>query len=283
MRGAAYNILEVLLPRRCGVCGCKLYTGEECLCTTCISTMPLTYFWQRRFNPMADKYNARIEALRGTCGDFAPEPYNGAAALYFYKGDYRELSKALKYQARVKLGRYVAAALGRKLSGSEGFRDADIIVPVPLHRLRRMMRGYNQAEIIAREVALQLNGCAAAEEAGAEASAKGCDAAAKGCAAAGGCRVDTHLLKRSRYTRSQAHLDTDKKAENVRGAFRCDMAALAPECPPRKILLIDDVFTTGSTLAECHRAIRLALRERYGAEKAAKIEICAATLAFVGE
>jgi len=216
--------------------------------------MPLTFFWERLNNPMADKLNGCIEKLRAEQEDFNPEPYSPAAALYFYKEGYRSLSKSLKYDANISLGRFCGAALGRKLSLSDIFAGTDIVVPVPLHPLRRMKRGYNQAEIIAREVSKLLPGSV----------------------------LDTTLLRRSRYTKSQARLSVDKKGKNVHNAFSVDLCQLR-DIPPRGILLVDDVFTTGSTLSECHRCLRLALRERYGAEKAARITISAATLAFVGE
>jgi len=203
---------------------------------------------------MADKLNARIEILRNASDDCLSEPYSPAAALYFYKDNYRKLSKSLKYDANLTLGRFVAKALGRKLAASEYFSDTDLVVPVPLHPLRRLRRGYNQAEIIAREVTAKLP-----------------DAF-----------MDTTFLRRCRYTKSQARLGIEKKSSNVHNAFIADTAHLG-NTPPRNILILDDVFTTGSTVAECHRCIRLALRQKYGEEKAARVTISVATLAFVGE
>jgi len=203
---------------------------------------------------MADKLNGCIEKLRTGDGDCSYDPYSPAAALFFYKEGYRKLSKSLKYDANLSLGRYCAAALGRKLSQSEIFADTEIVVPVPLHPLRRFRRGYNQAGIIAEKVAETLPSAVLCPQ----------------------------LLRRKRYTKSQARLSVGKKAGNVHNAFSVDINRFE-DTPPRSILLIDDVFTTGSTLSECHRCIRLALRERYGEETAARVTISVATLAFVGE
>jgi len=234
-------LLDILLPRRCGVCGDKLLTGEMCLCADCVEGMPLTYFWDQPKNAMADKLNARIEALRVAGADFSRETYAYAVALYFYKGPYKEISKSLKYNTDLKLGRHVAALLGERVAASEMLRDVDMVVPVPLHRLRRLRRGYNQSEVIAREVART---------------------AAVPCV--------TDLLVRVKRTRTQTRLSISEKATNVAGAFRVDKKNVIP----RHVLLIDDVFTTGSTLAECHRALRQAF-------PLARISV--ATLAFVGD
>ena len=102
---------------------------------------------------MADKLNGRVQAIRDRCGITEYEPYIQAAALFFYRGDYKALTRELKYNAELPLGRYVAGILGRKLSGSGLWDDVDVVIPVPLHWWRRYRRGYNQAEVIAREVA----------------------------------------------------------------------------------------------------------------------------------
>lgn len=245
------HLLDLILPRHCAVCGAVLLAPESCLCTRCVTDMPLTYFWQQEHNPMADKFNARIQQLRDDVGYAGMEPYSCAAALFFYKGDYRYLTKGLKYDANMTLGRYVADALGRKLSSCEGYGTVDMIIPVPLHWTRRFRRGYNQSEVIAASVASHLCG-----------------------------RVENSILWRVRRTASQVNRSVSMKAANVSGAFEADF--VGRECPSH-ILLVDDVFTSGSTMAECHAALRRALRQCYGTKKAAAVRISAATLAFVGD
>ena len=250
----ANNLLELLLPRRCFVCGRELLQQERFLCTSCAMNIPLTYFWTENHNAMADKLNGRVQAIRDRCGITEYEPYIQAAALFFYRGDYKGLTRELKYNAELPLGRYMAGILGRKLSGSGYFGDVDVVIPVPLHWWRRYRRGYNQAEVIAREVAAAL-----------------------------GATVDTATLRRRRHTKSQARLDVGSKAGNVAGAF--EVSAIPEWCRSsdgceRKvhhILLIDDVFTTGSTLAECCFALRRGLPPDI------PVRISVATLAFVGE
>lgn len=258
--------MDILLPRHCAVCGTKLIEGEECLCTECAMHMPLTYFWTMESNVMSDKLNLRIERKRTKLDIRGLEPYSHAAALYFYVGDYEKISKALKYNADIPTGRYAAATLGRKLASSPIFTDVDLIVPVPLHWARRLSRGYNQAEVIAREMALEMEDRT----------------------------VDTKLIRRKRHTKTQTGVAVAGKAENVAGAFGIDtehLKGLLEKGDLHHILLVDDVFTTGSTISECHVALRSALAEilsaQHGAEQgtkeAASIKISAATLAYVGE
>lgn len=245
-------IMDLILPRRCAVCGMKLLRNEKVLCTDCAEGMPLTYFWQREHNPMADKLNERIQGR---------EQYSFAVALYFYKDGYKALSKELKYEADVKTGRYVAAALGRKILEAPFLKDVDVIVPVPLHWWRCLSRGYNQSQIIAESVVSVLNEAGRAPVA-----------------------VKPDALRRTRRTKTQVHLAMKDKAANVSGAFKARFQdGLISDIPPVHILLIDDVFTSGSTLAECHKALREALVERFGHVAGSAVKISVATLAFVGD
>ncbi len=99
----------------------------------------------------------------------------------------------------------------------------DIIVPVPLHKERRRHRGFNQAALLAHELSGPV-----------------------------GLPVDETTLVRHRATASQVGLDVEARRKNVRDAFRCSTHRLAD----RRVLLIDDICTTGSTLEACAVALR---------------------------
>ena len=255
------GMLDILLPRQCAVCGRRLLLRESHICTECLADFPQTYFFLQEHNPMADRFNAVIQQGIEADMDCGQRPrlqmYEYALALYYYKDGYKNLSKGLKYDADIALGRFIAAALGRKVALCSYLADVDLVIPVPLHWHRKLKRGYNQAEIIANEVVRNI-------------TATGRE-----------CRMESRLLQRHRRTASQALLDVGKKAENVRGAFSLREEKLPSSV--RHILIVDDVFTTGSTLGECHRAIRGAIVRRFGPEKASSVRISAATLAFVGD
>lgn len=213
------TIADLALPRHCLVCGRKLIPEESHLCLGCLADLPETHFSTLRINPMADSLNARIE----DGGHAQGERYLYATALFYYQGGYKKLTPELKYRRNFAAGKHLARLLGERIASSPLYADVDAVVPVPLHWTRRFKRGYNQAEIIAEEVARAL---------GAE------------------CRAG--LLARTRRTRTQTVLGKSGKAANVKGAFRATRRGPVPG----HILLIDDVCTTGSTLYECYTALR---------------------------
>ena len=248
MKSCIKAVADLLLPRVCAVCGRKLTAGERNICLYCLSELPQTFFWERKHNAMADKFNSLIErGVDGTLMGGRLERYAYAVALFFYdgKGDYRRITQQLKYHADLGLGREFGSMLAHRIEEARHFEDVDVIIPVPLHWTRKWKRGYNQAEVIAKEVARQL-----------------------------GVDLRTDLLKRSRRTRTQTKVDPAKKSDNVRGAFTVNKPRLQEE-NYRHIVLVDDVFTSGSTLHNCF----LALREVYPYP----VRISVATLGFVGE
>ena len=235
-------LLDLLMPRECLVCGRRLGARERHLCIWCAADLPLTYYWEQPHNPMADEFNAILERKR--VREELPKrmQYAHAAALLFYhhENPYKQIPRALKYGGNVAAGQYFAAQLGRYLSESEAFRDVDTVIPIPLHWQRKWQRGYNQADVIAKALSAALG---AREEAGA--------------------------LQRVRRTRSQTALKAEDRLKNVQGVFR--LKKPIPEA--RHVLLVDDTFTTGATLAAGYEAVRTALGEQ--------VRISVATLAVV--
>lgn len=237
---------DLLLPRVCIVCGCRLLRHERHICLSCLMDMPLTHFWDMSHNPMADRFNEMIE--KGLEG--GKERYAYAAALFFYHHDagYRHIPYQIKYHGNTEAGTHFGKMLGKRLASGSLWSDVDMVIPVPLHWTREWKRGYNQAETIASAIASET-----------------------------GIPIRTDILKRRRRTRTQTRLDIEGKAKNVAGAFSVseDAAAIFREGGNvRHILLVDDVFTTGSTLHACFQALRSVFPP--------SVRISVATLGFVG-
>lgn len=162
------------------------------------------------------------------------EPAAGEQAAYLYGGPMSEAIRRLKYRGRSELAEPLGARLARACRSLAG--EVDLVVPVPLHRRRLAERGFNQSALLARRVARAL-----------------------------GVPHRPRLLRRTRDTPPQAGLDEPGRAENVRGAFVAK--------PIRgRVLLIDDVRTTGATLPACSEALREAGAERVHGRVLARVE-----------
>jgi len=152
-----------------------------------------------------------------------------AVALYYFRPDagYNGIMHSIKYQGNKQLGYRLGWLLGDYLTKSD-LPKPDAVVPVPLHPLRYFKRGYNQAAVIAEGISSALG-------------------------------VETHhkLLRRTRHTRSQVSLSTEKKRDNIKGAFKANQKEIKKMTNKgvRHILIVDDTMTTGATLAECCKAV----------------------------
>lgn len=241
---------DLVLPRHCIICGRQLYSSEKHICLHCLADMPMTHYWKRSHNPMADKFNHLVQqAIENNGLDNPQEKYSyGAALILFQDGSpYRKIFYEIKYKGNIEAGLHFGTMLGKRLSDSHLFDDVDIVVPVPLHWLRKWKRGYNQAEVIASCVAVELN-----------------------------AELRSDILYRKRKTQTQTKLDHADKIKNVAGAFevRKDTLARLDGRLPEHIVVLDDVFTSGNTLHACF----VALREVFPPS----IRISVATLGFVG-
>ena len=189
---------------------------------------------ERLISPFAfsaeDHSSEAGEARCGLCRRLEP-PYVKATAYGSYESGLRELIHLLKYNqvrpAANVLGRMLAEAVEdlRALFGETEL----LVVPVPLHSTKLRQRRFNQSELIAR-AALKVN-------------------------SAGRFQLSLGLLERRRETKSQIGLSRHQRRENIRGAF---VVTRPREVAGREVLLVDDVFTTGTTVSECARILRRA-------------------------
>ena len=220
-RRAVTALSDVVMPPVCLVCRTRIET-HDALCASC---------W-RRIDfirpPLCDRLGLPLPfdiggPMISAAAAADPPPYRRARAVAAYTGAMQDLVHGLKFQdrhdVRRLLGRWLADA-GRDL-----LSDCDIVVPVPLARGRLLVRRFNQAAILAREVAR-----------------------------VSGLTYEPMALERTRATTSQIGLSRGERQRNVAGAFAVPKRRAAG-VRGRRVLLIDDVVTTGSTVGACARAL----------------------------
>ena len=222
LRRIATAALDVVLPPRCLACGTTV--GETgTLCAPCWRAV--TFLG----GPCCDCCGIPFEFDLGAgtlCGACArqPPPFDRARAVMRYDAASRKLVLAFKHSDKLHL----APAFGTwlKRAGGALAAEAQIAVPVPLHWTRLFARRYNQSAVLAHALA-----------------------------AAGGPAVGADWLIRRRRTPSQGKRNAAQRERNVKSAF-----ALRPGRTVKglRVLLIDDVFTTGATVGECARVLRRA-------------------------
>lgn len=153
-----------------------------------------------------------------------PPAFDRARSAVAYDGVARQLVTGLKFHDRTELARSMAGWMAR--AGAELIAEADMIVPVPLHRIRFFSRRHNQAAELARALA-QL----------------------------GSVPVDNAVMTRTRSTAQQTGLGARERKANVRGAFDV-LPSAAGRLRGRRVLLVDDVFTTGATVSAAARVLK---------------------------
>lgn len=218
------EILHLLYPVRCPFCdelvGSEFGKWEYPICPQCRETIEYVR------EPACMKCGKPLEDERAEyCGDCTRKEhlFDQGKALWVYKGAVRQSIYRLKYGNRREYG----IAYAQELAGRYGTwirsRDIQLIVPIPLHSKRRRQRGFNQAEIVARELGqqLQLPVC--------------CD-----------------LLIRCIDTRPQKELNDKERKNNLKKAFKIARNNVQLE----HILLVDDIYTTGSTMDGAAEVLR---------------------------
>ncbi|WP_090709598.1 MULTISPECIES: ComF family protein [unclassified Beijerinckia] len=224
-RHAAQQAVDIVYPPSCMACLAATQQSAA-LCATCWTAMPFVErpFCERLGTPFTHDLGQGLISPEAMAN---PPVYGRARVVARYEdGPARQLVHRLKYGDRTEL----AGAMGRWMarSGADLLNDADLLVPVPLHRWRLFGRRFNQAAELARVVA-DISGIA----------------------------VDPLLLRRIKPTRPQVGLTRAQRAENVQGVFRVDEAAKAV-IAGRKIVLIDDVMTSGATANAAARVLQRA-------------------------
>lgn len=216
-----HGLISIVYPPSC--VACQAATGEaQALCSTCWSGLGFIErpYCERLGTPFAVDLGP---GLLSPAAIADPPVFARARAVCRFDGAARELVHRLKYGDRIDL----ALTLGRMMAqaGRELLGEAEIVAPIPLHRTRLWSRRFNQAAALAGVVARQADR-----------------------------PFRPALLARVKRTRQQVGLTRPQRADNLQGAFRVP-DAIRPQVEGRRILLIDDVLTTGATANAAARAL----------------------------
>lgn len=216
------GLLDLIYPVKCPFCG--TVTGDG-ICEACRKRI------RKIEEPYCMKCGKPVPSVEQEyCYDCSRKTheFEEGRSIWVHKSPVSDALYAFKYQNRRIYGEIFGRELAELYGGYLREKEIHLIVPVPLHRKKRQSRGYNQAEIIARILSERT-----------------------------GIPIDTRLLVRRRATVPQKQLNDKARRKNIRGAF-----AARGQVKGQNLVLVDDIYTTGSTLDEAARILR-----RAGAQK----------------
>ena len=212
MKLAFTYFIDFFLPRFCPGCNKKLSPNEKPVCEECLSSLLVTD---------EEKLTSEFEK------NFAASNYiDDYFAAYIFEIDktLQHIIHALKYKKQFRLGIFLGETIGEKVKALKW--QIDIIIPVPIHHLKKVERGFNQSDFLAKGLTNSLK-----------------------------IPNSTRIVKRTRHTESQTRLNMKERAKNVADAFK----VRKPEkIHGKNILLVDDVCTTGATILECAKMLKSA-------------------------
>ena len=217
------NVLELLFPRRCLVCRARLHYGSHnVICESCRDDVKSV--GEQLCVSCGCELPKRGRRENGWCGACLQHPphYTTARSVFLYEPPLPALLKAFKFDHDMVSLTGLKELLGDRNFGE--YEECDLIIPVPLHNKRLRERGYNQSLLLAKTF---FPGCLD--------------------------KISTNILLRDRYTIPQTTLSGDKRRKNLVGAF---VVHSQDELVGKSICLVDDVYTTGTTVNACSKVLR---------------------------
>ena len=216
-------IISTIFPRTCSLCGRTLpFSFEENICDTCMQSIP------KLDGLICHKCSLPLPDGGATCSDCKSNKeiyFEVLKAPYTYSIQMKKLIKKLKYLRKPFLAKDLSYSLAKFIIKENIDKNIDFIVPVPMHWLKKWKRGYNQAELLAKYVAQIID------------------------------KPMYNALIRTRYTKPQFTLKKRQRKENLEDMFAVNKK-YADVIKGKRILLIDDIATTCSTVNQCAKVLK---------------------------
>lgn len=219
------SFLNLVYPEECLICATAVARHQDCgICSPCWDKVLALKIVPPRCASCGLPFQNFDEDQEHLCGNciLKMPPYSGARSFGYYTAGLATIAQELKFHGRRNLVRLLGPLLAAAFFDSWHMEDFDLIVPVPLHARRKSERGYNQAELLAKALQRQI------------------------------AVPVVSALVRVRPTVPQVGLTHSERIENMRKAFQCPRPPLVSN---KRILLLDDVMTTGATAASAASAL----------------------------
>lgn len=218
------SLIDILYPRYCHICLNSIsdisYDG---VCSACLEKIKI------KTTPFCKKCGLTLKSVlnqQAYCSKCRNKQFcfDEALSVSDYSGITKKSIQLFKYRRKIKIGRNLSIIMTRFLKQHFNLNNIDLITAVPLHKIKLKERGFNQAEILANLISINLTIPASFDK-----------------------------LLRHRNTLSQYQMSLKQRQLNIKGAFCCRDKSFFQN---KSILIIDDIFTTGATLSECSRILK---------------------------
>jgi len=206
-------VLNFIYPPYCIICKTRLKPGLTLICKTCWQSLP-------RIDNTQNQKNSRANL------DFAESQITKFLAVWEFNNEVQEVIHEIKFFGKKSLTKFVGRELADLMTRDKDYLEADLIIPVPLHKTKLRERGFNQSLLLSQAIFKLSN-----------------------------TPVNQKVLKRIRYTQPQSKLNAFERQQNVKDAFRVIDPSAVKE---KTVILVDDVLTTGSTMRACAESLESA-------------------------
>lgn len=211
------SLIDLIFPKICFSCDRRLEKNEKVLCNKCENSLEI-------ITNVCDICGSILESENCNICQVNDFYFDKARSIYKYNDTVQKLIHELKYNDFKIIAKFFGRKVNNYFEKFSPFSKIDMIVPVPLHRTKKRSRGFNQSELLASAISDQIN-----------------------------IKHIPKLLKRTKFTDSQTKLSRSERQNNVAEAFKVNSKY---DVKGKNILVVDDVFTTGSTVNSISRLLR---------------------------